>query len=190
MYPHSRSALEPEYHSKCLKCSFYPHRLEVSYAIHQQHHPQCFATLQRASIKRCLRSATSSTGVWYIQSYITLHIRKPIGLRSGIFGSHKSGGATNIGVSLCSLQYSSVVWCAWCADTLLQEDFSLGSAAAVRRYAGKSLLCCKLTRHSMRQILLQLFKVSRFVETAVNWKWWRFSWTSVYLCSSVEGGYR
>jgi len=67
VYPHSRSALEPEYHSKCLKCSFYPHRLEVSYAIHQQHHPQCFATLQRASIKRCLRSATSSTGVWYIQ---------------------------------------------------------------------------------------------------------------------------
>ena len=57
--------------------------------------------LQRASIKRCCRSATSWTGIWYTRSCIMSHIWHSTGLRSGLLWGHKSGGM-NFEVSRCS----------------------------------------------------------------------------------------
>ena len=62
--------------------------------------------LQRASIKSCLRSATSSTGIWYTRSYITPHKWYSTGLRPALFWGRKSA-ETNFEVSRCS---SSITW--------------------------------------------------------------------------------
>jgi len=73
-----QSALEPKYHSKCSKCSSSIHTVLKSL----EQHAHC---LQRASIKHCLRSTMSQTGIWYTRSCIMPHMQESFGLRAGLF---------------------------------------------------------------------------------------------------------
>jgi len=114
-YPHNRSALEL-ISKQAFKVFFFDHTGLKSLT------PFIKSTvrnaLQRAWIKHCLRSATS-----LIHS-ILHHAPYSVGLRSGLFGSHKSRGM-NVGVERC---VSSIVWWAHmlthCLAGLLEEKFS------------------------------------------------------------------
>ena len=51
----------------------------------------------QVSIKRCLRSVTPGTGVWYTWSCIMPHIQQSTGLRSSLFRGQRSGGMIKVG---------------------------------------------------------------------------------------------
>jgi len=71
-----RSALEPIlYHTQCSKCSFSSTHASCLKSLTLFINSTVNNALPRASIKRCLRSAKSRTGVQYTRSCATPHIR-------------------------------------------------------------------------------------------------------------------
>ena len=77
VYPHSQSALNPKYYSKCSKCP--PFSFTQAWSL-LRHSSTASSTMLcdnsfQVSIKCCFISATSRTGVWYTRSGITSHIR-------------------------------------------------------------------------------------------------------------------